>query len=72
MTDPHAPTTPRERDPDLVNAEIALQRVALRAREKAWRHGVPVVYSENGVIKYEYPQPGTAAQGGKQGQSCTP
>jgi hypothetical protein len=55
MTDPQAPAVPRERDPDLVNAEIALQRAALRAREKAWRHGVPVVYSEDGVIKYEYP-----------------
>lgn len=55
MTDPQAPAVPRERDPDLVNAEIALQRAARRAREKAWRHGVPVVYSENGVIKYEYP-----------------
>ena len=57
MTDPQAPATPHERDPDLVNAEIALQRAALRAREKAWRHGVPVVYSEGGVIKHEYPKP---------------
>jgi hypothetical protein len=55
MTDPQAPAVQRERDPDLVNAEIALQRAALRAREMAWRHGVPVVYSENGVINYEYP-----------------
>ncbi|MEA1049807.1 hypothetical protein U5801_08300 [Lamprobacter modestohalophilus] len=35
---------------------------ALRAREKAWRHGVPVVYSEDGVIKYEYPPLDTADQ----------
>lgn len=56
MTDPQAPAVPRERDPDLVNAEIAIQRAALRAREKAWRHGVAVVYSEGGVIKHEYPQ----------------
>ena len=55
MTDPQAPAIPRERDPDPVNAGIALQRAALRAREKAWRHGVPVVYSEDGVIKHEYP-----------------
>lgn len=55
MIDPQTPATPRERDPDMANVEIALQRAALRAREKAWRHGVPVVYSEDGVIKYEYP-----------------
>jgi hypothetical protein len=55
MTDSQAPAVPCERDPDLVNAEIALRRAALRAREKAWRYGVPVVYSEDGVIKYEYP-----------------
>ena len=53
MTEPNATPTPR--DPDLVNAEIALQRAARRAREKAWRHGVPVVYSEEGVIRYAYP-----------------
>ena len=41
MTDPQAPAVPRERDPDLVTAEIALQRAALRARQKAWRHGFP-------------------------------
>lgn len=55
MTDLQVPAPPRERDPDLINAEIALHRSALRAREKAWRQGVPVVYSEDGVIKYEYP-----------------
>lgn len=72
MTDPQAPGVPRERDPDLVNAEIALQRAALRAREKAWRHGVPVVYTEDRVIKYEYPQPDAADQDRQTSQSCTP
>ena len=56
MTDPQASTPPRERDSDLINAEIALQRAALRAREKARRHLVPVVYSEDGVIKHEHPR----------------
>lgn len=53
MTEPSATRTPR--DPDLVIAEIALQRAARLARERVWRHGVPVVYSGDGVIKYDYP-----------------
>jgi uncharacterized protein len=36
--------------------------------QEAWRHGVPVVYSEDGFIKYEYP--GAPDRGGKQGESC--
>lgn len=59
------PQTPRERDPDLINAETALQRAALRAREKAWRNGVPIVYSEGGVIKHEYPQAVPADRDGR-------
>lgn len=72
MTEPQAAAAPRERDPDLINAEIALQRAALRAREKARRHGVAVVYSEAGVIKREYPQPETADRDDDHGQPCTP
>jgi hypothetical protein len=53
MTEPSA--SPTTRDPDLINAEIVLHRAARRAREKAWRHGAPVVYAEDGVIKCEYP-----------------
>ena len=44
------PSTPK-RDPDLVNAEIALKRAAKKAREEARRVGVSVVVLENGEIK---------------------
>lgn len=42
--------TPK-RDPDLVNAEIALKRAAKKAREEARRIGVSVVVLEDGEIK---------------------
>ena len=43
----------RKRDPDLVNAEIAMKRAAFRARELARKAGTSVVIYENGIIKKE-------------------
>ena len=43
----------KQRDPDLVNAEIAIKRAAQKARENARRNGVPVVFIKNGQIVEE-------------------
>ena len=40
----------RQRDPHLVNAEIAIKRAARKARENARKAGVPVVIMKNGEI----------------------
>ncbi len=55
MTDENPPQKQAEptRDPDLVNAEIAIKRAAKRAREFARRSGTSVVIYENGVIREE-------------------
>lgn len=53
MTKPCATPTPR--DPDLVNAEIALKRAAQRARERARRNGVPLAYWKDGKLRTEWP-----------------
>ncbi len=45
----------KARDPDLANAEVALKRAAIRAREIAIRTGTSVVYSINGNIIQENP-----------------
>ena len=45
----------KARDPDLANAEVALKRAAIRAREIAVRTGTSVVYSINGNIIKENP-----------------
>ena len=44
-----------QRDPDLANAEIALRRAAIKAREIARKAGTSVVYSINGKIVREKP-----------------
>ena len=44
----------QKRDPDLVNAEIAMKRAANRARELAGKAGTSVVIYENGTIKEEH------------------
>lgn len=42
------------RDPDLINAEIALRRAAKRAREEAGRAGgYVVVYRDGKIVKVE-------------------
>jgi len=53
MTEPSATPTPR--DPDLVNAEIALKRAAQRARERARRAGIPLAYWKDGKLRTESP-----------------
>ena len=55
-TQPQHPHHKSVRDSDLVNAEIALKRAALRAREQARQNGTLIVISENGVIKEIAPE----------------
>ncbi len=49
-------TNMKQRTPDLINAEIAMKRAALKAREIAQKTGTAVVTSENEVIREEYPE----------------
>jgi len=42
-------------DPDFRNAEIAIKRAALKARERAKRFGHGVIIYENGEIVEEFP-----------------
>jgi len=44
-----------KRDPDLINAEVAMKRAAIKARELALMSGTAVVTMKNGVINEEYP-----------------
>lgn len=50
------PPPSSNRAPDLVNAEIALQRAAQKARDRARCHGVAVVYYEDGRIVKKIPK----------------
>ena len=43
------------RDPDIANAETALRRAALRARERARKAGLKVPVYRNGQIVEEWP-----------------
>ncbi len=45
----------KERDSDIANAEIALRRAALKARERARRAGLKVPVYRNGQIVAEWP-----------------
>ncbi len=45
----------RERDPDFIGAEVALQRAARKARQIARETGTTVVYMENGKIREDKP-----------------
>lgn len=47
--------SPGIRNPDLANAEIALRRAAVKAREIAKLNGTSVVYSINGKLVKESP-----------------
>lgn len=44
-----------QRDPDLVNAEIALKRAARLVRDEARRTGTALAYFEEGEIKIAIP-----------------
>ncbi|MDA8084546.1 MAG: hypothetical protein M0024_12885 [Nitrospiraceae bacterium] len=46
----------KKRDPDFIKAEIAMQRAALKAREKAKRTGAGVVVVKDGGIVEERPE----------------
>ncbi|MDO9558298.1 MAG: hypothetical protein Q7I89_01275 [Syntrophales bacterium] len=50
-----APDKKRERDPDFVNAEIALKRAAQKARLRALQAGVGVIVIQDGRIIEELP-----------------
>ena len=45
----------KERDPDLINAEIALKRAALKARQLAQQAGLGVIVLQDGKIVEERP-----------------
>ena len=47
---PDATAGGKKRDPDLINAEIALKRAALKARELARQAGIGVVVLQDGKI----------------------
>lgn len=46
----------KKRDPDFILAETAMQRAALKGREKAKRAGVNVVVLKDGGIVEESPE----------------
>ena len=48
-------TEQTQRDPDLINAEVAMKRAAIKARKLAQMSGTAVVTMKNGVISEEYP-----------------
>ncbi len=48
-------TEQTQRDPDLINAEVAMKRAAIKARKLAQMSGTAVVTMKNGVIIEEYP-----------------
>ena len=50
---PDLSTSKKKRDPDLVNAEIALKRAAQKAREFARKAGTSVVILKDGEITEE-------------------
>ena len=45
----------QKRDPDLANAEIAMKRAAIKARELARKTRTAIVVMENEMIREEYP-----------------
>ena len=51
----NVPEKQKERDPDLINAEVALRRAAQKARQKAGQAGIGVVVVQDGKIVEERP-----------------
>ena len=45
----------KKRDPDFINAEIALKRAALKARQLAQQAGIGVIVLQDGKIMEERP-----------------
>lgn len=48
----------KKRDPDFINAEIALKRAARKARQRAQQAGVGVIVLQDGKIMEERPDQG--------------
>lgn len=51
----NVPEKQKERDPDLINAEVALRRAAQKARQRAGQAGIGVVVVQDGKIVEERP-----------------
>jgi hypothetical protein len=49
------PSHGKPRDPDFVNAEVAMKRAALKAREKARQAGINITVFENGRVVEKKP-----------------
>ena len=45
----------KKRDPDFINAEIALKRAARKARQRAQQAGIGVIVLQDGKIMEERP-----------------
>ncbi len=60
-SDKNSPSV-KQRSLDLINAEIAMKRAAIKAREIAEKTGTAVVTSENEVIREEYPNQASSSQ----------
>jgi LDH2 family malate/lactate/ureidoglycolate dehydrogenase len=45
----------KERDPDLINADVALKRAAEKARQRAGQAGIGVIVVQDGKIVEERP-----------------
>jgi hypothetical protein len=52
----------RKRDPDLVNAEAAIQRAVRQVRERAAKAGVPIAVLRDGKIVEEIPKKKSAGK----------
>ncbi|MFA6999844.1 MAG: hypothetical protein WC241_01875 [Candidatus Paceibacterota bacterium] len=55
------PDQKRERDPDFINAEIALKRAAQKARLRALQAGIGVIVVQDGRIIEERPEKAISA-----------
>ncbi|HOC58658.1 MAG TPA: hypothetical protein PKN70_01825 [Smithellaceae bacterium] len=51
----NVPEKQKERDPDFINAEVALKRAAEKARQRAGQAGIGVVVMQDGKIVEERP-----------------
>jgi len=56
MRNPDDEHKSKGRDPDIANAEAALHRAALKARERARRAGLKIPVYRNGQIIEEWPE----------------
>lgn len=45
----------RKRDPDLIHAEVAIKRAAIKARELAQKSGTAIITIKNGKLHEDYP-----------------